>query len=105
MVEKKERKRKTTLHECIVKRQGHLEEFDEKKLYASAYSACLNAHLSEKESEKIAEKVLDSVKKEVAKLKKRECISSSHLSILVCRELEKYSKDSAFLYETHLDLS
>mgnify|MGYP005854771311 CR=1 FL=1 len=42
---------------CIVKRKGHIEEFDDRKIYRSAYFACRNAHLSEKQSKAIAKKV------------------------------------------------
>jgi len=41
----------------IVKRRGHKEEYDERKVYASAYAACLNVHLGEIEAEEIATKV------------------------------------------------
>ncbi len=45
----------------IVKRGTHAQQFDDRKVYASAYFACRNAHLSEKEAEKLAEKVTSSV--------------------------------------------
>ncbi len=86
-----------------VKRGGHREKFDDKKLYGSAYAACLNAHLDEKKSEKIAEMVLKEVKAKLAKGGQE--VSSSHLSILVYEALKKHEKDAAFLYSTHLDLS
>lgn len=86
-----------------VKRAGHLEAFDDRKLYGSAYAACLNAHLPEQQCELVAGKVLKEVK---SHLKKHgEKISSSHLSILVHDALEKHDEDAAFLYRTHLDLS
>jgi len=81
-----------------------MEEFDEKKIYASAYSACLNCHLGEKKSEQIAQKALTEVKAALLK-NSTQNISSSHLSILVHAALKKQNEDAAFMYSTHLDLS
>jgi len=51
----------------IVKRKGHKQEFDERKLYASVYAACLSAHVDKEEVEATAN--------------------------LVCREIKKWSSD------------
>ena len=42
---------------CIVKRRGHVEEFDERKVYGSCYAACLSSHVPHIEAEKVCEKV------------------------------------------------
>ncbi len=40
----------------VVKRKGHTQPYDEKKVYASCYAAALNCHYSEEAAEKIADK-------------------------------------------------
>lgn len=87
---------------CIVKRVGHNEEFDERKVYASCYASCLNAHIEKHKAEKICEKVAASVQKWVGKKKK---ISSKQIFKHVIATLKKHSKDAAFMYETHRDVS
>ena len=87
---------------CIVKRKGHIEEFDDRKIYGSAYFACRNAHLGEKQSEAIAEKVAAAVKKWAAKHK---AVTSNQIFHQVTHELRAHNKDAAFLFETHRDIS
>ena len=87
----------------IIKRKGHSEPFDEKKIYASAYAACLNAELGEQKCEHVAEKVMKEVTKEIKF--KHNAVDSSEIAELVHKALEKFDKDVAFLYKTHLDLS
>jgi len=86
----------------VVKRKGHREKYDERKVYASAYAASLNAHLSEQEAEKIAE---DVCKKVNAWVEGKHEITSKQLEEHIIKLLEKHNRDAAFLYETHLDLS
>ena len=85
----------------IVKRQGHTEIYDERKVYGSCYFACRNAHLSEKESEAICSKVVPQITK---RLRKR-FITSSEIFRLIIEELKKHNEDAAFLFETHRDIS
>ena len=87
---------------CIVKRKGHTQEFDEKKVYASVYSAAMANGLGEKESEKLAEKITRQIKKWVDKKKS---INSKDIFKQVVSLLKKEDKEAAFLYETHRDLS
>ena len=93
-------KNKTGLE--IVKRKGHSEIYDERKVYGSCFFACRNAHLSEKEAEKICSKVSESVTKWIAKKK---TASSGEISRFLAEELKKFNVDAAFLYETHRDIS
>lgn len=86
----------------IVKRKGHLEEYDEKKVYGSCYAACSAAQLSEKECEAIAEAVTKEVNK---KVKSKSKIRSDEIFRTVVSHLRKHNKDVAFLYETHRDIS
>ena len=87
---------------CIVKRKGHAEEFDEKKVYASCYAACLNTQIVEEESEKIAEKVSKEIKTWATK---RKYADSSEIFKRIITAMKKHNKDAAFMYETHRDIS
>ena len=86
----------------IVKRKGHTELYDEKKVYGSCYFACRNAHLSEKEAEQICNKVCAAITKWV---KTKKVVSSNDIFKKLIEELKKHNEDAAFLYETHRDIS
>ncbi len=60
---------------CIVKRKGHTEEFDEKKVYGSVYAACASAHYDEPNCEKHADEITKK-NQSLCKRKKRYFISS-----------------------------
>ena len=86
----------------IVKRRGLLEEFDPRKVYASAYAACRNAHLSEMLSENIAETVQ---KRLEAWVEKKDEMSSDEIFQQIIVVLKELHPDAAFLFETHRDIS
>lgn len=88
--------------EHIVKRKGKLEKFNAKKIYGSAYAACLNCHMNRKECGKTANEVSNGIKRWI---KAREKVTSDQIFKQVVKELGKYSKDAAFMFETHRDLS
>mgnify|MGYP001567045155 CR=1 FL=1 len=96
----KKSKDKTVLQ--IVKRKGHTEIYDERKVYGSCYFACRNAHLSEKEAEEICRRVSAEITKWV---KSRKVVSSNDIFRMLFQELKKHNEDAAFLYETHRDIS
>ncbi|MFT7615896.1 MAG: transcriptional regulator NrdR family protein [Candidatus Woesearchaeota archaeon] len=83
----------------LVKRHGHTEPYDEKKVYASVYSAAINAHYLEKDAEREAAFVL---KKINAAVSKRDLIDANSIRILVIQSI----RDShiTVLYEHHLDV-
>ena len=87
---------------CIVKRKGHAEEFDERKVYASCYAACLSSHVPHMEAEKICENVSKEIK---TWAKKKKQVDSSEIFQKVTVALKKHNKDAAFMYETHRDIS
>ena len=93
-------KDKTVLY--IVKRKGHTELYDERKVYGSCYFACRNAHLAEQEAEKIANEVCTKVTKSI---NKKKFVTSDDIFRLLTKELKKHDEDAAFLYETHRDIS
>ena len=86
----------------IVKRAGHTELYDERKVYGSCFFACRNAHLNEKESEGICSKVSAEITKWI---KGQKIVSSSGIFRKLIEELKKHNEDAAFLYETHRDIS
>jgi len=86
----------------IVKRKGHKENFDVKKVYASVYAAFLNVDMHEGEAELIADKVSSEVE---SNLKSKGEVTSTHILRIVADTLRKYNTDAAFMYETHRDVS
>ncbi len=86
----------------IIKRRGHEEHFDERKVYASAYFACRNAHLPIEEAERIATAVTDRIKQWIGG---QAAVNSDDVFKKITEELRTHDEDSAFLYETHRDLS
>ena len=86
---------------CIVKRRGHTEEFDERKVYASCYAACLSSHVPHMEAEKICEKVSKEIKTWARKKKQAD---SLEIFKKVISAMKKHNKDAAFMYETHRDI-
>ena len=96
----KRSKSKTELK--IVKRKGHAELYDDRKVYGSCYFACRNAHLSEREAEAICNRVCAAISKWINKEK---VVSSNDIFKALIQELKKHNEDAAFLYETHRDIS
>ncbi len=82
----------------IIKRRGHTEAFDERKIYASVYEACHASGLSTKQAETMAASVTLSVKKWI---EKKDKVSSNELHKEVVKTLKKHHADVAFMYETH----
>lgn len=86
----------------IIKRKGHSEEFDDRKVYASCYSACINTHHGKEESEQMCSQVSDAIK---LYLGGKEEISSDDIFRETIRELNKIDSEAAFMYESHRDVS
>lgn len=101
-------KRKTTSTKrssavsVTVKRRGHFEAFDERKVYASVYAACASAHITHPEGEKIAAKVCKELK---GFMKGKSRIDVNQIFKKVIQILKKIDANAAFMYETHRDLS
>ena len=89
--------------ECIIKRKGNKESYDEKKVYASVYSAALNSDCSEKKSESIALIVMGKCSKWIKKESKDRCVDSENIRDFVLKTLK--DKDVKLMYKHHLDLS
>ncbi len=87
----------------LVKREGHKEKFDERKVYASCYNACVGCcHMPKEDAEKICEKVTKDVKKWI---KEKPSVSSNQIFKQTTKTIRKYHKDAAFMYETHRDVN
>lgn len=86
----------------IVKRRGHREPFDGKKVYAATYAACRNAHLSEMLSENIAETVQKRLEEWI---NEKTEVASDEIFRETIAVLKELHPDAAFLFETHRDIS
>ena len=86
----------------VIKRDGHEELFNRKKVYQSIYESCLNAHHDKKTSSSISEKVTKDL---VKHLKGKMFVKSKDIFKYISTLLEIYDGDSAFLYHTHRDVS
>ncbi|MBI4171066.1 MAG: hypothetical protein HY514_05175 [Candidatus Aenigmarchaeota archaeon] len=86
----------------IVKRQGHKEKFDSRKIYASVYYACRSTHMGKKACEKTAGKVSTEIN---TWAKSKSSMTSDQIFREIAKRLKKYDTDAAFMYETHRDIS
>ncbi|MBI2086298.1 hypothetical protein HYT74_03070 [Candidatus Daviesbacteria bacterium] len=86
----------------IIKRQGRKQEFDERKLYASIYAACLSTHVDKQEAEVTANLVVREIRKW---MEKKQEVSSDEIFKQASEELMSLNKEAAFMYTTHRDIS
>jgi transcriptional regulator NrdR family protein len=86
----------------LIKRQGHVEEFDELKLYASIFASVSSLRLSDEETESISHMVTHEVT-EIIKNKKE--VTAHQLHTEAAKSLRKYHPDAAYIYSTHKDVS
>ncbi len=91
-----------TADKCVVKRAGHMEPFDERKVYGSIYAACYTVLLNHRACEAVADKV---TKKVVSQLRAKKTISSKDIMKLAAKFLREENRDMAFMYESHMDIS
>jgi transcriptional regulator NrdR family protein len=86
----------------LIKRKGHREKYEEKKVYKSVYAACHVCEMPEKDCGAIAR----SVTKEITSMvRKRKIKSSNDIFRTAIKLLKEQHKDAAFMYETHRDVS
>ncbi len=86
----------------IIKRRGHKQEFDEKKLYASVYAACLSLRMTEEQAELISNIVTHEVQQMFIT---QEEVSSRQLLKASSEVLHRLNPEAAFMYESHRDVS
>lgn len=82
----------------IVKRKGHSEPFDARKLYASVYSACLALRIPQGEAELVAEEVVSNVTSWISPKKE---VTSHDISLQAHKHLNPLNSDAAYLYKHH----
>ncbi len=86
----------------IVKRKGHTEKFDQRKLYASVYAACTTLRMSEEEAELISLKVMQNV---IDQLQNQNEVNSSTIYEKAHQELESFHPEAAYMYANHYDIN
>jgi transcriptional regulator NrdR family protein len=89
-------------HNHVVKRKGHTEQYDERKLYASIYAACLAVRETHETSEMIAERVTKEINEWL--MKKHE-ITSHDIRVHAAHHLTAYQPDAGWLYLHQRNLS
>ncbi len=86
----------------IVKRRGHKEKFDERKVYASCYAAGMSCQIDHPKAEALCEKVTRDMKQWI---KNKKEVSANEIFVQMAKTIAKYNKHVAYMYETHLDVS
>lgn len=82
----------------IVKRAGHLEPFDERKLYASVYASALSVREPAGSAELIAQEV---VKQVSDWLETKHEVTSTDIRHQAAKHLKAINPDAAFQYLHH----
>lgn len=85
----------------IVKRKGHSESFDVRKLYASVYSACLAVQTPEEDAEATADKVTKHVEKW---LEKKHEVTAHDIHTNAAEYLINLNADAGYLYSKHREM-
>jgi transcriptional regulator NrdR family protein len=86
----------------VVKRRGHKEGFDEKKLYGSVYSACASLRMTEEQAELLATIVTHEVKQVFHQQAE---VDSKQILKAAAEVLHRLNPDAAYIYETHRDIN
>ena len=82
----------------IVKRAGHAEPYDEKKVYAAVFSACMALREPAASAELIADKVTNDVNEWI---EKKHEVTANDIRNQASKHLENYSPDAAYLFKHH----
>jgi transcriptional regulator NrdR family protein len=82
----------------IVKRAGHTEPYDEKKLYASIFYACQSVREPSGSAELIAEKVVADVNEWI---EKKHEVTSNDIRHNAAKHLQVYHPDASYMYLHH----
>jgi len=86
----------------IVKRAGHSEEYDQRKLYASIFAACNAVRVPAGEAELVAERVVVDVEKW---LEPKSEVTSNDIHRVAAQNFKVYNPDAAWIYEHHRNIS
>ncbi len=82
----------------IIKRRGHAEKYDQRKLYASIYAACRSINTPDGEAELVAERVVTDVEKW---LKDKPEVTGKDIRIQAYKHFHAYNEDAAYMYKNH----
>lgn len=82
----------------IVKRAGHTEPYDEKKLYASVFFACQSVREPSGSAELIAEKVVGDMAEWI---EKKHEVTSNDIRRVAGKHLHVYNPDAGYMYLHH----
>jgi transcriptional regulator NrdR family protein len=80
----------------IVKRRGHSEAFDERKLYASVYHACLSVRVPVAEAELVARQVSEDT---AGWLDDKRAVTSSDIFRQAAQHFSVYNAEAAYMYK------
>ena len=86
----------------IVKRAGHSENFEDRKVYASVFAACVAVRAQATDAELIAKEVSKDLSQWVLD---KSSVTSHQIAQEVFKSLRLYNSDAAYLYEHHRDIS
>jgi transcriptional regulator NrdR family protein len=100
----KKKPAKKVEHEHLVKRHGHKEGYDDRKVYASVYWAAMGTgiHAKEEHAEAIAQDAVKAVNKWI---EKRDAVNSQDIFNFVSEYLKKHDKHTQYMYSTLRDIS
>lgn len=90
------------VHTHIVKRQKHQEPYDNHKVYASCYAACLNTNIPKKKAENICQGVTKEIDRWISK---KDMVHSEEIFKEITKAMAKNNKEASFMYKTHRDIS
>ena len=82
----------------VVKRHGHSENYDERKLYAAVFAACLSVREPAGSAELIAERVVSKVNDWI---EQKHEVTSNDIRAVAARHLNVYHKDASYMYLHH----
>lgn len=80
---------------------GHSEPYDERKLYASIYAACLSLRTPAGEAELTASKVCQDIE---PWLQSKTEVTSNDIRHQAANHLRIYNPDAAYMYERHHEI-
>lgn len=86
----------------IVKRKGHIEPFDKKKVYASVFAACRSVTEPTGSAELIADKVTSDI---ASWLEKKHEVTANDIRAQAAKHLAVYHPDAAHMLLHHRSLS
>ncbi|MDX1766152.1 MAG: hypothetical protein R3313_04340 [Candidatus Saccharimonadales bacterium] len=85
----------------VVKRAGHRELYDGRKLYASIFAACLSVRTPVGEAELVAAQVQQLVEDW---LERKHEVTGHDIRLHAAKHLKAFNPDAAYMYRSHRDL-